>query len=258
MQNKKTLSTIAGIALAASLLLSPATSQARGWGRGPGNGNQQAGLSTVVANLPMQELSAEEEVGLAKMREEEKLARDVYQVLYQKWNHRVFGNIARSEQRHMDAVRALLDKYSLPDPVTDPSVGVFTSPELQELYNSLVAQGQQSLVAAFRVGATIEDLDLKDLHDLLAQTDNTDIQAVYQNLAKGSRNHLRAYTSQLSMNGETYQAQFLTQEQVEDIITSPMERGPVSGTTMQGTRRGRGRGRHLAGAMSGCRYPLNN
>ena len=243
----------AALLLATSILFTPIPSDARGpgHGHGPGNGRGQAGLSSVVASLPAQDLSTEEEVGLTKMREEEKLARDVYQVLYQKWGAQVFGNITQSEQRHMDAIKALLDKYNLPDPVTDPSVGAFTSPEMQELYEKLVAQGEQSLVEALKVGATIEDLDLYDLYELLGKTDNADIQRVYENLAKGSRNHLRAFTTQLSLNGVTYEAQFLTQEQVDSIITSPMERGPADSTAGN-----RGRGRRT-GAMTGSRMLLN-
>jgi hypothetical protein len=159
----RTINKLTGAAVlvfATAILVAPIQSDARG----PGNGRGQAGLSTVVASLPAQDLSAEEEIGLTKMREEEKLARDVYQVLYEKWGAQVFGNITQSEQRHMDAIKALLDKYNLPDPVTDPSVGAFTSPEMQELYEKLVAQGEQSLVEALKVGATIEDLDLYDLY----------------------------------------------------------------------------------------------
>ena len=225
--NKQVISA-ASLAFIAGMLMAPVDgdAQGRGYGHGPGGG-QQVGLSTLVANLPMQELSAEEEVGLTKMREEEKLARDVYQALFDKWGNPVFSNIAQSEQQHMNAIKALLDKYSMPDPITDSSIGVFTDPELQELYNSLLEQGLQSLVEAFQVGATIEDLDIKDLYDLLNQTDNTDIKTVYQNLAKGSRNHLRAFVSKLSLNGMTYEAQFLTTEQINDILTSPKERGRV-------------------------------
>ena len=228
MKLNKQLIGVAGLTIVAGLLIAPVDGDARGKGYGGGPcGGQQVGLSTVVANLPMQELSAEEEVGLTKMREEEKLARDVYQVLYEKWGHRTFSKIAQSEQRHMDAIKAILDKYSMADPVTDSSIGVFMDPELQGLYNSLVEQGNQSLVEALQVGATIEDLDIKDLEDLLEQTDNTDIKTVYQNLVKGSRNHLRAFTYQLSLDGVTYEAQFLSVEQVNDIITSPRERGRV-------------------------------
>lgn len=238
MKCNTTSAAVSGTILALILLL-PVHGNASEYGRG--NGGQQRGISTMIASLPAQDLSTEEEVGLLKMREEEKLARDVYQVLYQQWGHQVFGNIAQSEQRHMDAVKAILDKYSLVDPVTDSTVGAFTDPEMQGLYTSLVAEGRSSLIAAFHVGATIEDLDIKDLYELLEKTDNSDIQMVYENLSRGSRNHLRAFTNQLSLNGETYEAQFLTQAQINDIITSPQERGGN-----RGNGQGRGQGRRGA------------
>ncbi len=54
---------------------------------------------------------------LIQLREEEKLARDVYLYLYTHWNQWIFSNIAKSEQQHMDAVKGLLDKYDIEDPV---------------------------------------------------------------------------------------------------------------------------------------------
>jgi len=158
-----------------------------------------------------------------------------------------FSNIAQAEQSHMSAIKSLLNKYGVPDPVTDSTVGIFTSEDLQALYYSLVEEGEESLVKALYVGATIEDLDLKDLYDLLDETDNSDLKTVYQNLAKGSRNHLRAFCSELSLNGvDDYVAQYLTQEEIDDIITSPWERGmvdedgnPVTGGNMGGGQGGR-------------------
>lgn len=248
--NKKAIS-VAGLAIVAGMLMVPVYGEARGRGIGyRSDGGQQTDQSTVVANLPIQELSIEEELGLIKMREEEKLARDVYQALYENWNHRVFYNIAQSEQRHMDFIKVLLDKYSITDPITNSFRGVFTDHELQDLYTSLVEQGSQSLVEALKVGATIEDLDIMDLYNFLEQTDNTDIKIVYQNLAKGSRNHLRTFVSQLSMNDTAYDAQFLTAEQVNDIITSPRERGRLDENGVQVSGNGQGSGK---GRGKGCR-----
>ena len=257
MMRKQTLASVSSLALIAAILLLPVDSDARGrkHGNGGGNGGGQAGLSTIVASMPMQDLSFEEELGLSKMLEEEKLARDVYQVLYEKWNDRTFSQIARSEQKHMDAVQALFDKYSLVNPISDPGAGVFTDQKLQELYHSLVAKGEQSLVDAYQVGATIEDLDIKDLYDLLEQTDNSDIQMVYQNLVKGSRNHLRSFTYLLSLNDATYEAQFLTAEQISDIITAPRERGRVdeNGVQVSG-RSGSNSMQRGAGAQASSRF----
>ena len=203
--------------------------------------SQQAGIAQSVTALPLEDLSAEESEALIKMREEEKLARDVYKVLYDVWGLQVFANISKSEQRHMDAVKALLDKYNLPDPAADDTVGVFSSPEMQKLYNDLVSKGRNSAVDALLVGATIEDLDIFDLKECLSKTDNQDISTVFQNLMKGSRNHMRAFSRMLNLFGKTYTAQYLPQDEVDAIINSPRERGPVNKDGVP-VSRSRGRG----------------
>ena len=88
------------------------------------------------------------------MKQEEKVARDVYQVLYAKWRHVTFANIAVSEQRHMNALDNLIARYRLTD--TSPAeVGKFSIPELPALYDQLVALGSQSLKDALAVGVLI-------------------------------------------------------------------------------------------------------
>jgi len=189
--------------------------------------NLSVPVSSYVALLPQEEISEEELNSLILMREEEKLARDVYLTLSQQYRIPIFRNIAKSEQRHMDAIKVLLDKYGIEDPVKDDSVGVFTNPELQNLYHQLVEKGSESLVEALKVGATIEDLDIKDLEEALEKVDNEDIRIVYSNLMKGSRNHLRAFTRILSRLGVTYEPQYISPEEYQEIISSPHEAGFV-------------------------------
>ncbi len=251
IQVKQKLIAVTSVALIVGMLMAPLDSDARGRGRGQGNGmgnsqSEQLSLPAMIAKMPMQDLSSAEKAGLIKMREEEKLARDVYRVLYQKWHHLTFAQIAKSEQQHMDTLKVLLDKYNLVDPIATGKTGVFTDKELQHLFHSLVARGETSVIEALQVGATIEDLDVKDLYDLLEQTDNRDIKIVYQNLAKGSRNHLRAFSYRLSLNKSSYTAQFLTASQVADIINSAKERGMVDEDGMRLSGRinaGKGNGR---------------
>lgn len=196
----------------------------KGKGNGPGIGFN-GGMEAYLLNLPKEKLSVQEKKGLFHMREEEKLARDVYLTFSDMWGQRIFANIAQSEQRHMDAVKVLLDKYELKDPIKDDTVGVFSDPVLQGLYNDLVNQGSVTLIEALRVGATIEDLDIYDLIGYLDSADNKDIRTLYQNLLKGSRNHMRGFVPLLESLGETYVAQYLTQEEVDEIAHSEMERG---------------------------------
>ena len=174
-------------------------------------------------------LSHTESQWLLHMREEEKLARDVYQTLGQEWGIPAFANIAASEQTHTDRVLALLEQYGLSDPVTNDAVGVYTDPQFTQLYTDLVAQGLQSRADALIVGATIEDLDIVDLGQAMQETNNTDIVAVYANLQKGSRNHLRSFNQLLIQEtGEGYTPTYLQAAQFDQIINSPRERGPAS------------------------------
>lgn len=186
------------------------------------NGNE------LIKDIPKSELSEEEITGLIQMREEEKLARDVYKTLGAKWGLKILTNIAESEQTHTNAVKVLLDHYDLEDPVKDDSIGAFTSPIIDELYNDLVYQGNKSLLDALIVGATVEDLDIYDLNELLAETDNQDIIVVYNNLNKGSRNHLRAFVAQIENRGGSYSPQYISQTEFNAIISSEQERGQTN------------------------------
>lgn len=170
-------------------------------------------------------LDATETENLVYMREEEKLARDVYITSYETWSLPVFDNIAASEETHTTQVEDMIEKYRVTDPVVDDTVGVFVNPELASLYTTLVAQGSASSLAALYVGAAIEEIDMIDLQEAIDATDNADIQQLYENLMSGSRNHLRAYVGQIEDLGIVYEAQYLTQEEVDTIVDSPLERG---------------------------------
>lgn len=205
------------------------TIAARGWSTVDKTGStafEPTALAATVAQLPKGELTTAESDALLFMREEEKLAHDVYVTLVAQWPLPIFQNIADSETTHTAAIKVLLDRYGLTDPAAGNAVGVFTNATLQTLYDQLVADGAQSLAAALRVGATIEDLDISDLQQRLMQTDNADIELVFGNLTRGSRNHLRAFVRTLEQQtGESYQPQYLEQTTYKEIITSEMARG---------------------------------
>jgi hypothetical protein len=183
-------------------------------------------VDSCINALPVEPLSAAEIDALTTMREEELLAKDVYVVLYSLYNVPVFNNISKSETQHTLAVSTLLKKYNLSDPAENHTAGVFVNAALQALYTSLVAQGSTSLISALTVGATIEDLDIFDLHNhSTTDVDNKDILFVFGNLERGSRNHMRAFNRQLKANGVTYTPQFISQEYFDQIISSANERG---------------------------------
>ena len=184
---------------------------------------------TLLAQLPAETLSELEKSSLLQMRQEEMLARDVYLALYTERGQNIFKNISESEQTHMDTIKHLLDKYEIADPINPNHAGTYADETIQWLYNQLVAQGQKSLVDALQVGATVEDLDIKDLEDFLTEIDNEDIILAYQNLAKGSRNHLRSFIRVLERKGGSYQAQFISEQAFQDIIGGSQENYIING-----------------------------
>lgn len=180
-------------------------------------------VSSPQVNL--QPLSQVEVEDILFMREEEKLARDVYLTFYEQWRTPVFANIARAERRHMSRMLDLIERYGLTDPVTDDAIGVFVNPELQALYDTLAARGLESELAALQVGALIEEVDIEDIQDAIDRSTHSDVIRVYENLMRGSRNHLRGFVSQIERNGVSYVAQEISQEEVDLILSEPIERG---------------------------------
>lgn len=193
-----------------------------GWGR---QSDGFAGSGTLLEGIASSDLSAAEIEGLLLMREEEKLARDVYTTLGGIWELRVFENIAGSEQTHMDSVKELLDRYGIEDPVESERPGTYRNIELAELYGELIIRGSRSIQDALAVGALIEELDIADLRKLIASSDNEDIDLVYANLLAGSENHLRAFVSQLDRYGVSFEPKYLSSEEVAEILSKTRGNG---------------------------------
>ena len=185
--------------------------------KGPkgGRGVAASGAST---------LDAQEIEDAQWMREEEKLARDVYRIMFALHGDPVFSNISTSEQSHMDAMEKLVDRHNIDDPVVSDVTGVFTNPELQSWYDTLIDRGSESLVEACKVGILIEETDMLDIQAAIDNTDESDIENTYENLLKGSRNHLRAYVGKLERLGLVYEPVLLTGEEADAILDSSIER----------------------------------
>ncbi len=196
-------------------------------GQGGGQAALDAGaLTSTLASYPLQTPSAAEADGLAFMREEEELAHAVYAASAARWpTLPIFANIAASETTHTTAVKALLDRYQLADPLAGLPTGTFKTTALQVLYAQLVAASSTSLVDALKVGAQIEELDIHDLQTQIAEVDNADILMVYDNLLRGSRNHLRSYMRNLTNQGGSYTPQYLSPAAFDAIVQSAMETG---------------------------------
>ena len=166
--------------------------------KGPAAGRNGKSLDT---------LTEKEIEHITYIRQEEKLARDVYLTLYEVYEAPIFSNISESEQRHMDALKRRIYKYGLEDPVENDTVGVFPVPEqdtdtdFKKLYDELVALGRDSYCDALQVGLDIENLDITDIEIALNDVEARDVTRVLNNLLNGSYNHLNAFTSQYESAG---------------------------------------------------------
>lgn len=167
-------------------------------------------------------LSQEETDDLLFLREEEKLARDVYVFAYNKYGEEMFNSISQSEQKHMDKLLVLINTYGLQDPIL-AETGKFSNHELQQLYDDLILKADISLIDAFEVGATVEDVDIRDIKVNISRTDKTDILDTYSKLECGSRNHMRGFTDKLTENGFTYTPQYISVDEYNAIINGTHE-----------------------------------
>ena len=192
-------------------------------------GSLMLGLSVITTSLIASESTNTTTVSSTKsvdeaeikdlqfMREEEKLARDVYIFAYSQWGTTVFDNISESEQEHTDEILALLEKYNLEDPAL-VAEGEFSDEHLQELYNDLIAAVQGSEIDALYVGTAIEEIDMIDILEAIERTNNRDIRTVYENLLDGSKSHLRAYVDVLASRGITYEPRYVDEDFYNEII----------------------------------------
>jgi hypothetical protein len=182
MLKRADVTMFAGLPVLLCLAAAPLVAQGgRGYGPGPG------------AAVPVQQLTEDEAKTLQFMREEEKLAHGVYQALSEKYEVAVFANIARSEERHFDAVGRLLTRYGVEDPAKDTAAGEFRNAELAALYSELMAKGALSLKDALEAGIAIEKHDIADLEKAIPLMRRTDIKRVFANLLEASLSHLEAF-----------------------------------------------------------------
>lgn len=173
-------------------------------------------------DLISETLSKQEIEDLQFLKEEEKLARDVYLFSYDLYGQKIFKNIANSEQSHMNSVSVLIAKYNIPDFSLEER-GEFSNEILQQLYDDLVALSSKSIEDALSVGATVEDLDINDLNHFIINTTHADVEDMYQKLNCGSRNHMRSYSTNLNTLGVVYDPQFISLEEYNTIISGSKE-----------------------------------
>lgn len=190
---------------------------------------------------------------LTKMRDEERLARDIYTALAAEHEQAApFANIARSEQVHFDTMGLLLTRYGLADPSAGKSAGSYGDPVLQSLYDTLLASGSESLAKAYDAGIAVESLDIGDLKAAISTTSQTDAEAAFANLLNGSQNHLAAFTA--AKDGKVLGAR--NGQGMQNGRTGSTSAGQGRNGQAQGTNTGNGAGRGPQGTTRPATCPV--
>ncbi|WP_341953065.1 DUF2202 domain-containing protein [Salinibacterium sp. TMP30] len=163
-------------------------------GRGAQKGHESGtnamdGLTGVESGT----LTSEQEATLSLMAEEEKVAHDLYVAFGDLYGDKVFDRVSNAETKHLSAVQVLLERYDLADPTVGLAPGEFSSESMQELYDSLFAQGSVSRDGAFEAARTIEKNDISDIAAAAESVTAPDVLAVYSHLLSGSEKHLNAF-----------------------------------------------------------------
>lgn len=136
---------------------------------------------------------------LTEMREEERMARDLYTQLAASSGEAIFTRIAGAEQRHLDAVERLMTSQGMNPDAAGSTVGRYAVGEVQAAYTGWLSQGRASDQAAYKVGVELETWDVAELKAMKVPSDTTGARVVAA-LLNGSKHHLTAFTK--AVNGD--------------------------------------------------------
>ena len=220
---------------------------------GAGGGGGGCMISKAIPDdaKPPGKISDEQRDELILLQEEERLAFDVYNKLGEKYPLNPFKNIPRSEANHMEATAQLLAYHGLPAPAK-LEAGKYASPKLQKLYNKFIKRGQKSEIDALKVGALVEETDIRDLRRMAENPPSEVAKDLSKQLELASYNHLRAFVRNLSARGVDYRPVILEQKDFDQIVGNakavdkPRSEGQAKGggnQKRQRKRAERGRGR---------------
>lgn len=172
------------------------------------------------------------------MLEEEKVAKDVYDFFEEKYGNQIFANISSAEEMHQEMMEKLAINNDLikAGEFNADEAGIYANQELQELYNSLIADGEKSFTDALRVGVEIEELNIRDLEASIEGSEDEASVTVYNYLKDASERHLNAFTKNLEMNGVNYDSQLGRQMKGNQMKGSQMKGNQMKGNQLKGNQ----------------------
>ena len=153
---------------------------------------------------------------LTYMKDEERLASDLYLNLYNYYKNysdleiKQLNNIAtNTENDQISIIKSLVKRYDLnssePQDV-NISRGVYENQVIQDLYDKFYAIGQNSQEEALKVGCMVEVTDINDLDkyiSLAKESNATDIETAFKALRDGSYHNYWTFDQTLKNLGVT-------------------------------------------------------
>ena len=168
--------------------------------------------------LPKEDLNNTEKEMLINARKNEKLAYDYNYTMFSKWGMPVFNHMATKLLANNDALKKMLNKYGLTDPINDMQIGKYSDNELQSKYDSAVAKGNESLKNAYIEAANIEEQMIKFYRDASDKVDNQDLKLLFDNLRVRAEHSFAAFVRNLYRFGYEYQPHYITQAEFNQIV----------------------------------------
>jgi hypothetical protein len=157
-----------------------------------------AGLAAGTSQMAAGALTAAQRTELARLAEEEKLNHDLYTAFAKAYSLPLFENLAAAEANHLQALRALMDRYGIADPTAGKAAGVFASATVQAAYDRLPAQGKNGQQAALAAAQIVEKNTIARYSDALGGLNAPAAERVYSNLRAAETRHLAAIDTWLA------------------------------------------------------------
>ncbi len=118
--------------------------------------------------------------------EDEYLARAEYELIINEYgSQRPFSNIIKAEEYHISLIKPLFEKYDF-----------YLAEDSSEEYVVL----PESIAAAFQTGIDAEIANIEMYDRFLEEDLPEDVRTVFEELKRGSENHLRAFKNGLERN----------------------------------------------------------
>lgn len=170
-------------------------------------------------------LKKEEKWVLLFLLEEEKMIRDLSYKFSKQYEDKIFEDIYKAENSHIDPIQKIVRDYNLDDPSSDKDVGEFHNPQIQKFYDEFLEQGEKNKTFALKALLKALERNVSGLNKNINKTDKDGILFLFRNLKRSSKNHIRVLIDKIDSQGESYQPKHLSKAKFNSIKESEVDSG---------------------------------